>query len=150
MRRRTHAGLTNKRWLVHERQLRLAVPAGAISDVLPWSTEPNTQRGGTLVHTIILFSGSCEAGKAAARTLHVKLLGDVRPLFYVPAPRARSLFGNVYMVTVGFPYLVSRAQQCRGVTRPCLAAVCAISVLAVAVVCLPSRMLPSRMVASLV
>jgi hypothetical protein len=80
-------------------------PAGAISDVLPWSTEPNTLKGGILVHTIVLFSGSCEVGKAAARDLHVKLLGDVRPLFYVPAPRARSLFGNVYMVTVGFPYL---------------------------------------------
>ena len=118
--------------------------------MLPWSTEPNTLRGGTLVHTIVLFSGSCEAGKAAARDLHVKLLGDVRPLFYVPAPRARSLFGNVYMVTVGFPYLVSKVQQCWGVIHPCLAAVCAICVPAVAVVCLPSRMLPSRMLALLV
>ena len=65
------------------------------------------------MHTTILFSGSCEAGKAAARTLHVKLLGDVRPLFYVPAPRARSLFGNVYMITVSHPYLV-RAWVGRG------------------------------------
>jgi len=60
------------------------------------------------VHTTVLFSGSCEAGKAAARTLHVKLLGDVRTLFYVPAPRAKSLFGDVYMVTVSHPFLVSR------------------------------------------
>ena len=59
------------------------------------------------MHTTILFSGSCEAGKAAARTLHVKLLGDVRPMFYVPAPRAKSLFGDVYMITVSHPYLVS-------------------------------------------
>jgi len=73
--------------------------------VIPWSTEP--KNGGLAVHTIVLFSGSCEAGKAAASALHVKLLGDVRPLFYVPAPRAKSLFGDVYMVTVGFPYLVS-------------------------------------------
>ncbi len=80
--------------------------------MLPWSTEPNTIKGGILVHTIVLFSGSCEAGKAAARTLHVKLLGDVRPLFYVPVPRARSLFGNVYMVTLGFPYLVRRTCCC--------------------------------------
>ncbi|PRW45179.1 lactation elevated 1 [Chlorella sorokiniana] len=80
-------------------------PAGAISDVLPWSTEPNRIKGGIAAHTIVLFSGSCEAGKAAARALHVKLLGDVRTLFYVPAPRAKSLFGDVYMITVGFPYL---------------------------------------------
>ncbi len=59
------------------------------------------------MHTTVLFSGSCEAGKAAARTLHVKLLGDVRTLFYAPAPRAKSLFGDVYMVTVSHPFLVS-------------------------------------------
>ncbi|PRW44907.1 fibronectin isoform X1 [Chlorella sorokiniana] len=80
-------------------------PAGAISDVIPTLTEPNTVKGGISVHTTILFSGSCEAGKAAARTLHVKLLGDVRPMFYVPAPRAKSLFGDVYMITVSHPYL---------------------------------------------
>ena len=80
--------------------------AGAISNVIPFSTEPNRVKGGILVHTIVLFRGSCEAGKAGARNLHVKLLGDVRPLFYVPAPHAKSLFGDVYMVTVGFPYLV--------------------------------------------
>ncbi len=72
--------------------------------MIPWSTEPKT--GGLAVHTILLFSGSCEAGKAAARALHVKLLGDVRSLFYVPAPRAKSLFGDVYMVTLSHPYLV--------------------------------------------
>ncbi len=55
--------------------------------MIPWSTEP--KNGGLAVHTIVLFSGSCEAGKAAARALHVKLLGDVRPLFYVPARAAR-------------------------------------------------------------
>ncbi|PRW20326.1 heat shock 90C isoform B [Chlorella sorokiniana] len=80
-------------------------PASTISDVIPTLTEPNPIKGGISVHTTILFSGSCEAGKAAARALHVKLLGDVRPMFYVPAPRAKSLFGDVYMITVGFPYL---------------------------------------------
>ena len=83
--------------------------AGTISDVIPTLTEPNTAKGGVSVHTTILFSGSCEAGKAAARTLHVKLLGDVRPLFYVPAPRAKSLFGDFYMITVSHPYLVSNS-----------------------------------------
>lgn len=81
--------------------------AGAISDVLPTLVEPNSAKGGVSVHTTILFSGSCEAGKAAARALHVALLGDVRPLFAVPAPGARSLFGDVYMITVSHPYLVS-------------------------------------------
>ena len=85
--------------------------AGAISEVIPWSTEPNRIKGGVSAHTIILFSGSCEAGKAAARTLHVKLLGDVRTLFYVPAPRAKSLFGDVYMITVSHPYLVRRRRR---------------------------------------
>ena len=64
------------------------------------------------MHTTILFSGSCAAGKDAARALHVKLLGDVRAMFYAPAPRAKSLFGDVYMVTIGFPYLVSLAGRC--------------------------------------
>ena len=73
-------------------------------------------KGGVLAHTIILFGGSCEAGKAAARSLHVKLLGDVRAMFYVYAPRAKSLFGDVYMVTVGFPYLVRLGS--RGVGDP--------------------------------
>ena len=82
------------------------LPKGAISAVIPWSTEPRD--GGLAVHTIVLFGGGCEAGKAGSRALHVKLLGDVRPLFYVPVPRAKSLFGDVSMVTVGFPYLVSR------------------------------------------
>ena len=80
--------------------------AGAISEVIPFSTEPNKLKGGILAHTIILLGGSCEAGKVAARALHVKLLGDVRPMFYVYAPSAKSLFGDVYMVTIGFPYLV--------------------------------------------
>lgn len=75
--------------------------------MIPLSTEPNKQKGGILAHTVILFSGSCATGKAAARALHVKLLGDVRPLFYVPAPRAKSLFGDVYMATESHPYLVS-------------------------------------------
>ncbi|PRW60709.1 tRNA pseudouridine synthase mitochondrial-like [Chlorella sorokiniana] len=75
-----------------------------ISDVIPGPTEP-IKRGGIAVHTTVLFSGSCENGKAAARSLHVKLLGDVRPMFYVPGPRAKSLFGDVYMITNGFPYL---------------------------------------------
>ncbi|KAI7845333.1 hypothetical protein COHA_001174 [Chlorella ohadii] len=78
-------------------------PAGVISAVIPWSTEPKSS--GLAVNTVVLFSGGCEAGKAAARTLHIKLLGDVRPLFYVPAPHAKSLFGDVYMVTVSHPYL---------------------------------------------
>ena len=74
--------------------------------MIPTLVERNTAKGGILVHTTVLFSGSCAAGKEAARALHVKLLGDVRPLFYVPAPRAKSLFGDVYMITVGFPFLV--------------------------------------------
>ncbi len=78
--------------------------AGVISAVIPWSTEPKSS--GLAVNTVVLFNGGCEAGKAAARMLHVKLLGDVRPLFYVPAPHAKSLFGDVYMVTVSHPYLV--------------------------------------------
>ncbi len=85
--------------------------AGTISDVIPTLVERNTVKGGVSVHTTILFSGSCEAGKAAARTLHVKLLGDVRLLFYVPAPRAKSLFGDVYMITVSHPYLVSQVAK---------------------------------------
>ncbi len=52
-------------------------------------------------HTILLFSGSCAAGKAAARALHVRLLGDVQQLF--PA----ALFGAVHMETVSHPFLVS-------------------------------------------
>ena len=85
--------------------------AGAISNVIPTQTDRNAAKGGISVHTTILFSGSCEAGKAAARALHVKLLGDVRPLFHVPAPRAKSLFGDVYMITVSHPYLVSLEGQ---------------------------------------
>ncbi len=94
--------------------LPLSLPsAGTISDVIPTLVERNAVKGGVSVHTTILFSGSCEAGKAAARTLHVKLLGDVRPLFYVPAPRAKSLFGDVYMITVSHPYLVSQVMMQR-------------------------------------
>ena len=81
--------------------------------MIPTLVERNTAKGGVSVHTTVLFGGSCEAGKAAARALHVQLLGDVRPLFYVPAPRAKSLFGDVYMITVGFPYLVRAGAEHR-------------------------------------
>ena len=53
------------------------------------------------VHTTLLFSGSCEAGKAAARSLHVKLLGNVGSMFPV------HVFGRVHMEAVLHPYLVS-------------------------------------------
>lgn len=87
--------------------------------MIPTLVEPNTAKGGVSVHTTILFGGSCLAGKAAARSLHVKLLGDVRPLFYVPAPRAKSLFGDVYMITVSHPYLVSLLGEGSGIGADC-------------------------------
>lgn len=68
--------------------------------MIPWAVEPS-EGGGVAVHTILSFSGSCESGKAAARNLHVKLLGNVGSLFPV------HVFGTVHMEAISHPYLVS-------------------------------------------
>ena len=88
---------------------------GIISAVIPWATQP--EDGAVAVQTVVLFSGSCAAGKAAAAALQARLQGDVRALFFVPARGysakgqrppygPRSLFGDVHMEAVGYPYLV--------------------------------------------
>ena len=88
------------------------------STVIPVATEP--EDGALAVHTVLLFSSlNCAQGKEAAKNLHVRLLGDVRPLFYAPAgglaPATgshrppygpKSLFGDVHMETISHPYLV--------------------------------------------